>query len=997
MYRITILVLITLFKITNTNSQTLKFHTFPNHNEINYLKVNSIFEDKSGFVWLGTDQGCLRNDGEQFKSVSEIDSINSFYETRNGNVLAGSTSGILIFNKWGITTLKTIDGIKDLYIAGTAGYNKFWCLSSDKIFCLDENLNIVARLQLTEKLNTQMNFSSAISKLALSDTSGRLFLYNQGQLRSFLNLNGKVTSKVVLYGDSILLSRNLNGEVWMFNRSSSKGAWFQNLYNGNIILAPRQVNINSQTTAFTIFSTGIIYLCTQNSGLVQYEPTNKRVYIFRNNIYDKESLSDNEVQCCFEDQNNRLWVATSAGIGLSQSINTQFKYYLFNNHIDRNPIERPTYTDIEWLNDSTCILFTTGQTPIIKLKIREGTASYISLSGYELPSRIVKSVHLVKHKWLVSAMNGNFIYDDYTDQIIPAADVKMLPEIFSLPSIIKASFHDHAGNIYLSIYNHSLVYKFISIENRWLILSSDSALNRNYFPLHSFIGGASDKGSFQFEYFISETGTSIARLNYYNGNFSNFPVKIQKSNQRFLDITTDERGILWLATEKGVFKANLQNGNYHADEISIISRLLGDQNIRRIFCADSNLWITTTEGIIKYNTAFKSAEIYDSEDGLIDEEFGLATSIHPVSGDVISTTTNGVLIFHPKLIKKRKFPLVPVFTNCKVNGKIRNPESDHFSLSYNERNIRIEFATPRYRAHQPVVYSYKLVGYHDTWSAPSSFKYVEFHQLPAGKYSLIIRASTDGIDWTETNCLFTFKVKKPFYLQPLFFILCILLITAGLFLHLHQKQKARLKQFMMAQEIRNNISRDLHDDLGSALSSISFISDIGQKSGLEKARKYHQLIGDTSRTMIDAINDIVWVVNPKNDSMESLIYRMRRFSSTLFEARNIRLHFKDDETLIQLQLPMNMRRNLYMIFKEIVNNAAKHSGATEVTIDLIRNGHQLIFRISDNGKGFETGAKSSGNGLINMQARALEINALLKITSSPDAGSTFEFSAQAIK
>ena len=91
MYRITILVLITLFKITNTNSQTLKFHTFPNHNEINYLKVNSIFEDKSGFVWLGTDQGCLRNDGEQFKSVSEIDSINSFYETRNGNVLAWST------------------------------------------------------------------------------------------------------------------------------------------------------------------------------------------------------------------------------------------------------------------------------------------------------------------------------------------------------------------------------------------------------------------------------------------------------------------------------------------------------------------------------------------------------------------------------------------------------------------------------------------------------------------------------------------------------------------------------------------------------------------------------------------------------------------------------------------------------------------------------------------------------------------------------------------
>ena len=129
------------------------------------------------------------------------------------------------------------------------------------------------------------------------------------------------------------------------------------------------------------------------------------------------------------------------------------------------------------------------------------------------------------------------------------------------------------------------------------------------------------------------------------------------------------------------------------------------------------------------------------------------------------------------------------------------------------------------------------------------------------------------------------------------------------------------------------------------------------------------------------MNDIIWVINPGNDKLESVSARMRRFGSTILEAKNIDFHFEGDEILENISLPMNVRRNIYLVFKELINNAAKHSACTFVKVHFRQDQKQIRLSIEDNGKGFELSKSHDGNGMKNIQSRCREIGAKLDIYS----------------
>ncbi len=1000
MYRVLFFLLLLFLPGVQTSGQSLKFRTFPNEKDLRYKFITTFYEDTNGFLWVGTDNGAWRNDGNKFHQVTNKSTINSFLGLNNGNVLAGSTEGLIKINKWGIPHTLNIGPKGNIYIAGNAGKHTFWCITLDKIFCVDEQLNILTSISSPLRFTSNKDFDNSIQKTALSSSSGKLFMVSENKIVCFSFDNNIIVSDGVVYksmGRRLLLSRDNKGEIICFDRISGSQSTMKNLISGQSIPIFLSKNASEEITNFSSSINNQYYFCSAENGLFLYDAKSQRKYLFRNNIFDDGTIPDNTVFTCMEDRNHCLWVGTPAGIGLSQAINTQFQYYFFTGNADNHQLIHPVYTDVSWISDSTCLLFSTGQSPIIKLCIPDGHITYMNMIGNTMPQHIIRAVEFHPHEWILSATNGLFFYDDSTGYLYPASAKQRLPEIFSFPAIIKGVFIDSFKNTYISFFNHHNIYKFDIYHNQWETLGADSADSKHFFPLTSFVAATSSEGLLKGDYFINDDGKQLAFLNQENGDFTSLQLTTERFHERFIDITADYTGQLWLASEKYIFRLDPEHLPLKAIEIQGVSRLIGSGKIKRIISSGNDIWITTDAGLIQYRFNTNSIEFFDSGDGLIEESFGYALRINSNTKEIISTTSNGVVIFHPANLKKRSLLLKPVFLGWQINGKVRDPEEDHQRLSYDERNIRIHFGVPQFRTEHLIYYRYKLEGYQVDWSAPLTQNFLEFYQLPAGKYNLLLRASADGFQWQETISTFSFRVEQPLYLHPLFILGCLLFIAGGVILYLYEKHKVKLKQFMIAQEIRNNISRDLHDDLGSALSSISFISDMGQQSGLDKARKYHQLIGDTSRSMIDAINDIVWVVNPKNDSMESLIYRMRRFSSTLFEARNIRLSFRDDESLIQLQLPMNMRRNIYMIFKEIVNNTAKHSEATEVTIDLIRKGQHMLFRIADNGKGFDKDAPPSGNGLLNIQARALEINALLVISSTTGAGSIFELSVLASK
>jgi two-component system sensor histidine kinase UhpB len=209
------------------------------------------------------------------------------------------------------------------------------------------------------------------------------------------------------------------------------------------------------------------------------------------------------------------------------------------------------------------------------------------------------------------------------------------------------------------------------------------------------------------------------------------------------------------------------------------------------------------------------------------------------------------------------------------------------------------------------------------------------------------------------------------------------ILTVVVFSNFRNRNKLRL------QRIRNRIADDLHDDIGSTLNSISVYSEVAKQKSPTVVQELEQ-IGEASRKIIDAMSDIVWTINTKNDSFEQIILRLRSFTYNLLRAKGIEHTFHADENLDSMKLSMEKRRNFYLIFKETLNNLVKYSNASHVSISLTHEHHFIILTISDNGIGFDSKKTYTGNGLLSMKTRAVEMQAILKIESEVGSGANIE-------
>lgn len=199
----------------------------------------------------------------------------------------------------------------------------------------------------------------------------------------------------------------------------------------------------------------------------------------------------------------------------------------------------------------------------------------------------------------------------------------------------------------------------------------------------------------------------------------------------------------------------------------------------------------------------------------------------------------------------------------------------------------------------------------------------------------------------------------------------------------------RLSQYLKMQKLRVKIASDLHDDVGSTLSSISIMSDLLQ-SQLDNSSRSEQMIrtiGANAHTMLDSMDDIIWSVNPANDKFQNLALRVREYAIPLFEMKNIRFSIDAPEEMNALQMPMDVRRNLYLIAKEAVNNLVKYSHASQADISFGYAYNALTMSVKDNGQGFDLeNAKRNRNGLVNMRQRAEQIHGTLTINSEIGKG-----------
>lgn len=255
------------------------------------------------------------------------------------------------------------------------------------------------------------------------------------------------------------------------------------------------------------------------------------------------------------------------------------------------------------------------------------------------------------------------------------------------------------------------------------------------------------------------------------------------------------------------------------------------------------------------------------------------------------------------------------------------------------------------------------------------------------KYEYEKKIIADSIKTADEKKLFEAKLKQERTNKYMLLLGFVLVILIGFIVF----QRNRNIQKHKVLQLRNKIASDLHDDIGSALSSIKMFAGVAKLNPVKAAEaNVIEKIEETSRETIENMSDIVWSINPKNDNFKLVLEKMRRFGESICSSSEISFSFLSEAGIEKINLNVEQRKNLFLIYKEALNNAVKYSAAKNISVELTRKNKILCMHIKDDGKGIEAGKMKSGNGIGNMKQRAKDINAIVLIDSEENKGTTIK-------
>ena len=302
-----------------------------------------------------------------------------------------------------------------------------------------------------------------------------------------------------------------------------------------------------------------------------------------------------------------------------------------------------------------------------------------------------------------------------------------------------------------------------------------------------------------------------------------------------------------------------------------------------------------------------------------------------------------------------------------------------------QNQVQVEFTGLSFVPGGKLRYQYRLESVDRDWNPPTEERSVNYANLSSGSYRFMVRAvTTDGVV-SSSPAIVAFVIQSPVW-QRGWFRLLALALTACLFYAVY---RYRLSRLLEMERLRTRIATDLHDDVGSTLSQIAILSEVVTRR-TETDDQVQRLpdIAHLSRELVDSMSDIVWAIDPEQDRFGDLAHRMRRFAGDLLTGGGVRLQFRVPEDAEDPQIGADIRRQIFLLFKESLNNAARHSGCTELQIDFSVGKSVLSLTVQDNGKGFAEGCISKGHGLSSMRRRAAQLGGSLDIDSAPGRGVT---------
>jgi ligand-binding sensor domain-containing protein len=983
--------------------------------------VRSIIQDGKGFMWFATDNGLQKYDGHSFTNYhhnpldsQSISSDNQFSLFQDRQKYIWSVSFILGFNRFDPTSNHSVEinnynqqGLNDLFLAEKICMDKtgnLWLISSGSFARYNNQTGKLLSFKdvIPAGLNPSFTdglYDSVSNQLWIADNNNGICVFDLNKnvfYSAYNNPENLPILNTVCRSGIIFMDKKRN--IWLYGCGGSLGKYnisthhieYYNLFpSSKGLIRKNETFIFTEKTkpfitAFSEDNHGDIWMGAQDLGLIRYVSQKDSFVLIPTNLSSPNGLFLNSmIHCIFSDRDGNLWIGTDKGINLFNPDLEPFHFF------ENDPTHRFSQSKIESMDfleskagelwvatwGGGVTVFDTNLNPSSYFIHRKG-----DIHSLPEPGNLAWSLlRTKKDEVLIGCQHGYLAMFDPIKNTLYDVRPSGLPNktIFNL-------CEDSNENVWMGLYSGFA---------KWNLTQNKAIHFPKFLPFHGIDSAtASDLLTDHMgNVWIATLGLGLQK----------FDVSLNRLTEIFVPDKLNPHSITstlinciisindsMLALGTGTGGINIFN--MHTKEFYAIStgNDLPSNNVSALyFTPPYNLWTCAGSEFCKVNLQNRRVIRFGSYDGMKNIDFSSCRHLYQMhDGRIFTGYTGGFLYFYPGRVSSGKAPADVTLTGIRIFDDQLAIDSflqkaDTLSLDHDQNFITIQFASLNYWESNRINYIYQLEGVDKNWVSAQTQRFATYTNLAGGNYCFKVKCeNSDGISSQKTTYLFIF-IHPPFW-QTLWFRLTISLFIGLLLYGLY---RYRINQLLQLQIVRNEISKDLHDDVGSTLSSISILSQVAKNKLLEgheeESSSIMTKINSYSQEMVEKMGDIVWAVNPGNDTIKDIIPRLNFFFIETCSSKGILLQFSTDSAVEKRILSMQGRKNIYLICKEAINNAIKYSDCRRILVEIRQVGYRFEISISDDGKGFDTMAPRQGNGLTNIQIRAAELKGVLELFS----------------
>jgi len=914
--------------------QTLPFRTYSIEKGLSEAVVNDLLQDTQGYLWIATSYGLNRFDGIKFKNYYSEDGllankVYSLYEDKKGDLWIGTGGGVNVMRRDSIYTpanLKPLESstITDIY---QDHQGDFWfATDGEGVWHVDRNKNLTQYRKIhgmgDDRVRAIIEDENSVLWFA---TRNGLTKLEDGNFRTYTTQDGLADNRL---RDLVLGS---DGSLWIATR--------------NGLCNYKRENFRCYTEKDGLINNGIQSISRDHNGNL-WLGTEEGASHFVNGTFTNytadEGLANNIIYATECDREGNIWFGTFGG-GVSIFLGNDFENYTVEQGLPNNVI-----TSIAEDQSGQHWIGTFGGIS----KIQNDHFTTLNTSNGLVDDKVYTIRAGEGDSLLIGTRGGFSIYDqrkfrNFNHDELPYRKIR---------AVLNPKY---SSGIWLGTYGEGLLH----YQNGHFIhlTEEDGLANNTILSLAETRDGS---------IWIANYG-GVSRLK--NDKFTNYSIHDGLPNNGVLDILKSKSGHLWFATFGGI--ARFDSGKFETitaddglpDEVCYFI----EQDDRGIF------WIGTNKGVIRFDyNAYSSDDetvrsrafkLVTQNQGLVANEMNAGASFKDREGNLWFGSVGGLTKFAPSKEKINNVAPTVHIENMQMAGENIPLDAD-IEIGSDSHNITFNFIGISFSAPQLVLYKYRLKNSGEDWQQTSQ-RSVRYSTLAPGDYTFEVKARNNDGWWSKQATELSFTVLAPFWMRWWFIgVVLIVVILIVLFVYNYY----RVKKMVEIERMRVRIASDLHDDVGSTLTEIALQSDFLQTMDVsEDLQESLQQIGAQSRKIVTSLDDIVWSIDARNDTVGDLTDRMQDYVNSVLPQKEVKYHFKGN---MQEKLKVSLKENLYLIFKEAINNVAKHSNADSVDITLSTNGAGFEMRIKDNGLN-ASNMRKSGQGLRNMSMRAKRINA----------------------